>query len=741
MVQMQKASAVAHIPPAGRSPSRGSSPSKAALVSSRSGSRGQPASKDVNGIRKAPSTAPSGASRSPPSISKGDLSDGVEDGEGDDDDSEEPGQYERENIESILSQQQRDMHIMIAMHHDQALTLLRKSDEAATEALSENNRLKATIGELRKKNNEFHMRANKTVPTQCQSCATRSLIERELSQTKKVLLKRDEMARITEAENSELRNALSELTSPTAFVRSSDGIEEMTMQDSQDEMFRATASVLRGVKPPISAFSSTAADSTEHRSASNKPNPPAGFDLLGELKLPGQQYDDREGNFFEDPEEEESTEEKFWDKDDTNNTGRRKKVIKVSKGSLLDAKARLQQMFTESALGHDRLKTTGWAQAVVKSQIFENATLLVILTNVIWIGLDTLVNKADLLKDADAGVILLENAFCVYFAVELIIRFLAYKQKTFALTDPWFVFDGLLVGMMILETWVLLAISLATSSAGLDVWDASVLRVLRLVRLARVTRMIRLLHALPEIMILVKALAVAARTVFFTLCLLWAVIYVFAIAFTQMSKGFSVHDQYFRDLWASMFTLLFQGCLGDGLTDLAVACFHDSPILAIILVAYLLFAPLTVLNMLVAVMVNVVNQIATAEHEAISVAYVSESVTDVLRELDLNGNKLISLEEFSSLRQNKELMAKLIEVGLDVFQIVENPDMVFRNDSELTYQEFIDEILLLRVTNTATLKDLVHMRKILLTDIKQVIGNQAAIRKAIPKKKDSKSKR
>eukprot|EP00931_Biecheleriopsis_adriatica_P054911 TRINITY_DN32363_c0_g1_i1.p1 TRINITY_DN32363_c0_g1~~TRINITY_DN32363_c0_g1_i1.p1 ORF type:complete len:749 (+),score=169.32 TRINITY_DN32363_c0_g1_i1:112-2358(+) len=730
---VQKAVAVAHhIPPERRASSRPQT-SKASHLShpsqlhphhgpraqTRAGSRSPAPSKDE--VRQIPSTAPANSARSTPFPSKGkpnaawtEMEEEVAE--------QQVVQYRRAAVEEILSKQQRDLHIMVAMHHDQLLTLLQQHEEAATEAMAESLHLKNKVADLTRKNNEFHSRAldnHSLLP--CPNCSTQNLLEKELKNTQKVLLKRDEAARVSQAENAELRERLQELLSLQQQLEpngTGDGIEEMSIKESQDDLSQTISSNFKAPKPPMTAFSVSSTNGSK-----KKASPPAGFDLLGELKLPGQQYDDREGNFFTDPEVESGDDDPTWHPPESSPAAFvRKKAMRA--GGMLDVRTRMEQLFSDKATNAHLLHDKGCAQRIVKGTVFENFTLLVILSNVLWIGADTLVNDADLLLDADLPVILLENAFCCYFTFELGIRFLAYKSKFFIFKDWWFLFDSLLVGMMIIETWVMVVIAVVTNSAGLEIRNAGVLRVLRLVRLVRVGRVMRVLRAVPEVMILVKALAVASRTVLFTLCLLGAVIYVFGIAFTTMSKDFAVREVYFRDLWGSMFTLTFYACLGDGLTDLAIACFQANVLLALLFCVYILFAPLTVLNMIVAVMVEVVSQIAVAERENLTVAHVQESIIDLLRELDTDRNQLISVEEFAALLENKDHLAALHDVGLDVVQLMENPDMIFGTSSELSFKEFVDEILLLRVNNAATLKDLVHMRKTLVHEVGKLIGKQ-----------------
>merc|ERR1719198_1102302 len=99
---------------------------------------------------------------------------------------------------------------------------------------------------------------------------------------------------------------------------------------------------------------------------------------------------------------------------------------------------------------------------------------------------------------------------------------------------------------MVGETWIMSVIMLAAGGGGSSgMGNASILRLFRLLRLSRMARMVRLLRAMPELMVLIKGMVVAMRSVFFTLCLLAGIIYVFGIMFVQLLKGTTHGDNYF----------------------------------------------------------------------------------------------------------------------------------------------------------------------------------------------------
>merc|ERR1719163_2549413 len=100
---------------------------------------------------------------------------------------------------------------------------------------------------------------------------------------------------------------------------------------------------------------------------------------------------------------------------------------------------------------------------------------------------------------------------------------------------------------MVLETWVMtfLYLALGSTTDTSILGNASILRTARLLRLSRLFRMARLVRMIPELLILIKAIFAAARSVCFTLMLLGIVIYAFAIALVQTLKGTGVGESNF----------------------------------------------------------------------------------------------------------------------------------------------------------------------------------------------------
>merc|ERR1719276_388286 len=83
--------------------------------------------------------------------------------------------------------------------------------------------------------------------------------------------------------------------------------------------------------------------------------------------------------------------------------------------------------------------------------------------------------------------------------------------------------------------------------------------ILRLFRLARLSRMARMLRSMPELLILIKGMVAAMRSVGFVLLLQIIMMYVFSIAFVQLLAGTDAGNDWFPGIPASMYTLMVSG--------------------------------------------------------------------------------------------------------------------------------------------------------------------------------------
>lgn len=404
--------------------------------------------------------------------------------------------------------------------------------------------------------------------------------------------------------------------------------------------------------------------------------------------------------------------------------------------------------------------STGCMQSIARSSNFENATFLVILLNALWIAIDTDYNDAVVLIDADRVFFITENLFCSYFTFELLIRIGSFRNKRDCVRDKSIVFDSVLLTGMIIETWVITVILLAMGSssgsyaAGLG--NFSILRMARLVKMLRMARMARLLRMVPELVVIVKSIGVAFRSVGFFLLLMVIILYVFAVFFRSVTKDTPIGKQYFDNVLIAMNSLLLDGVLplyARLIRDVSEANILFWPLMII----FILLASVTVMNMLVGVLVEVVRVVAERERESMTVIHVTNELREVMHNFmqDQNeGERLsgkrtsvvglikvgsmvrghrksqevqnwknadipdMSKENFEMFLGSPPVVHLLRDCGVDAIGILDSMEMIFEEkvidgQEGLSFIDFVEVVLNMRGTNPATVKDVKEQVRLL----------------------------
>merc|ERR1719333_532366 len=143
---------------------------------------------------------------------------------------------------------------------------------------------------------------------------------------------------------------------------------------------------------------------------------------------------------------------------------------------------------------------------------------------------------------------------------------------------------------------------------------------------------------MPELLFMLKGIAAATRSVFFTMTLLIFVLYVFAIMMRQLSSEYQFGSDLFPSVWYAIGTLIIEGALVDAPGDTMNAILEESKLSAFCFGCCIFFCNLTVLNMLVGVLCEVVSAVAQTEKENLAVQFVKSKIYTIIAEsgLDLN---------------------------------------------------------------------------------------------------------
>lgn len=310
-----------------------------------------------------------------------------------------------------------------------------------------------------------------------------------------------------------------------------------------------------------------------------------------------------------------------------------------------------------------RKKASVWT-TIAGSSVFQTLTLGVIVLNALWICVDVEWNHSRLDDDGDGepplGITakVVENCFCSFFFVEVFIRFMAFETKRNCICDGWFVFDCVLVVLLVLETWVfevLRALSGSEDSGVMGNFSS-----FRLLRLLRLTRMARIMRYFPELMTLVKGMITAASAVSWALAFLLLVMYIFAIFFTtQLGKPDKSSDDVdavfmFASMGDSMMTLFTNGVLGDNLAqtiDAILEVPNSGVYLMWVFIAFLILCGITLMNLLIGVLCQVIENTAKEEEESMQSSQLKQAFTSAFNQMDGEQTAMVTEEDWEYIRQ------------------------------------------------------------------------------------------
>jgi voltage-gated sodium channel len=333
-------------------------------------------------------------------------------------------------------------------------------------------------------------------------------------------------------------------------------------------------------------------------------------------------------------------------------------------GSTLFPKRRGRQSRRKRGQPSELLKQKSWLTWLQLTETFDLLIMTAIIFNAVMIGVELEARDPEAEARGEYGnpslFVLIEWFFIVVFSFELIVRYLAYIKTASFWKDPemwhWNLFDGLLVGLM----WFEMVLQ-AMMGGGADL---AMFSVMRLARLLRLTRLMRLL---PELQMMVLSLTKAVRSVNSTLLLLLMLVYVFSIIFTEWAKkaldetlvaGSEAHGQLdndFGNLGVS-FLSLFQVLVYDSVFELIRRTLQVSPTYGVLLLVFLAIGSMTVMNMLIGVIVEIVSATKADAEERQLVG----EIKNLFGELDEDGDGTITVEEF------EKQGYKLQTLGLDL---------------------------------------------------------------------------
>jgi len=214
-----------------------------------------------------------------------------------------------------------------------------------------------------------------------------------------------------------------------------------------------------------------------------------------------------------------------------------------------------------------------------ESRIFQFIVVLIIILNALTIG----INTYNLSQFTRQLINYIDYSITIFFVIEILIRFIAEPKKLNFFKSGWNVFDTLIV--------LLSLIPIPNNSSFL------------LLRLLRVFRVLRLISVVPELKKIIEALLSSVTRVFYVGLLLFIILYIYA---TIGSILFSTDiPERWGDVGVSMITL-FQVLTMSSWEQVMLPLQDIYWWAWIYFFSFIIICGITMLNLLIAILVDVV---------------------------------------------------------------------------------------------------------------------------------------
>eukprot|EP00746_Dinoflagellata_sp_MGD_P112283 gnl/MRDRNA2_/MRDRNA2_49290_c0_seq1.p1 gnl/MRDRNA2_/MRDRNA2_49290_c0~~gnl/MRDRNA2_/MRDRNA2_49290_c0_seq1.p1 ORF type:complete len:645 (+),score=102.50 gnl/MRDRNA2_/MRDRNA2_49290_c0_seq1:89-2023(+) len=310
---------------------------------------------------------------------------------------------------------------------------------------------------------------------------------------------------------------------------------------------------------------------------------------------------------------------------------------------------------------------------------------IMILANSVNIGIQTEWAAAHPGQQAPMGFRVVDIFFCIFFSVELSLRFYL-KPKYFFIGKErsWNVFDTVVVLISVIEE-----IIIATTKSASALGNLTFLRVLRVLRLIRVLRVVRVFRFFRELRLLIHSIMGSIKSLVWIILLIMMMLYIIGVFLTQFvtdhlaearqlpgEQSLEWEDELllrYGSLLRSVYTL-YMGMTagmawGEGAEPLVEGI---SPWFAALYSIYIAFALFAILNVVTGIFVESAMAMAQQDRDFVIQETMNErqskanELGKIFREADISGDGMLSLEELEDHFADASVAAYLQALDLDV---------------------------------------------------------------------------
>jgi len=200
--------------------------------------------------------------------------------------------------------------------------------------------------------------------------------------------------------------------------------------------------------------------------------------------------------------------------------------------------------------------------------------------------------------------------------------------------------------------------------------------------------------------------------------LLVVLIYAFGVLLTALSRGSMLeHPDYFGTVLISMNTLML-GSIFPDLGPLIETVRGESYLCWFFLICFFCVSSIALMNLMIGVMAEVVHVVSSVEKEQSDMARVKELLLNLFSHRnDMHTDFKITEEEFRVWIQETSVVKAMKTVGASLTELVDLATFMFAEKDYIQFSDLMEVLWDLRASNSAKVKDIVALRKILMTEL------------------------
>eukprot|EP00927_Polykrikos_kofoidii_P002940 TRINITY_DN11167_c0_g1_i2.p1 TRINITY_DN11167_c0_g1~~TRINITY_DN11167_c0_g1_i2.p1 ORF type:complete len:691 (+),score=101.97 TRINITY_DN11167_c0_g1_i2:52-2073(+) len=380
------------------------------------------------------------------------------------------------------------------------------------------------------------------------------------------------------------------------------------------------------------------------------------------------------------------------------------------------------------SVGNHATSISDLLKACVQSELFEGFIGILIIGNCVTLGFEAELLLGNMM-DLEAKVRASDAFFTIFFTVELLFRFLVLGWRAYvpaSQDNKANAMDAILVVVTFVVWFLPLVANDSSSGRSPLLRSFTALRAIRLVRLVRVVQRVPFFR---EVWLLIRGLTHSIRVLFWTICVVFFITYVFAI-FGVVLVSVDVKDaivdsevdhthQLTADIlhmlwestgsvWMWMQTLI-QVLTLDSWNSIMRPLMHIAPFAWILFYFYIAIAVIVLLNLVTAIIVENAFKFANLDEKEQALLAERlrlesmENLKELFKTLDDDGSGEISWEEFESGYSKPEIRLEMEKLEIRHEDLKPMFDLLDTGDGSLSMKEFFDGIQ--RVRGVATAKE------------------------------------